>query len=205
MFPRALSEGPFSLVSNSSSSSGSGACDALSICVALADDGSLSRVVSIGPSRVRVTHRLSYDDVDADLGLGPGMCRYEDLQLLFDAARLRCACVRPSCLGLVVESALTGASVPIKPRALTRAATHLPAPPRLFVARTAHRREWRMSQHCIDIDNYEAKLEVPLAQLDATTPAVTCTKLSQVGGSALEWGARPWLAQTSRCPADPSS
>lgn len=42
------------------------------------------------------------------------------------------------------------------------------------------RRAWRVSQGCIDIDLPEAKLEVELDQLDAATPHITCTKLSQV-------------------------
>lgn len=42
-----------------------------------------------------------------------------------------------------------------------------------------------MSEGCIDIDLPEAKLEVPLADLDSPTPAITCTKVSQVG----EWTA----------------
>jgi hypothetical protein len=33
--------------------------------------------------------RLTYDEVDADLALGPGLCQFEDLQLVFEAARLR--------------------------------------------------------------------------------------------------------------------
>lgn len=94
MFPRCLSEGPFSLGDPSSSSSSSsrpnaGACDAFSICITLSDDGSLQEVVKLGPSRVRVSHHMLYDEVDADLGMGPGLCQHEDLQLLYEAARLR--------------------------------------------------------------------------------------------------------------------
>lgn len=103
MFPRCLAEGPFSLgadTSTSSSSSSSadrtaaaeaGCGDALSVCVTLSEDGSLGEVVKLGPSRVRVGHRLTYDVVDGDLGLGPGLCHFEDLQLLYEAARLRWA------------------------------------------------------------------------------------------------------------------
>jgi hypothetical protein len=98
MFPRCLSEGPFSLgdptttISSSSSSSGPNAeaCDAFSICITLSDNGSLQEVVKLGPSRVRVSHHMVYDEVDADLGMGPGLCQHEDLQLLYEAARLRC-------------------------------------------------------------------------------------------------------------------
>lgn len=108
MFPRCLAEGPFSLggdpspTSTTSSSAGSSSesssnadpaaagCPALSVCMTLAEDGSLGEVVQLGPSRVRVGHQLSYDVVDEDLGLGPGLCQYEDLQLLYEAARLRC-------------------------------------------------------------------------------------------------------------------
>jgi hypothetical protein len=43
-----------------------------------------------------------------------------------------------------------------------------------------YRRAWRVSQGCIDIDLPEAKLEVHMDQLDAATPNITCTKLSQV-------------------------
>ena len=95
MFPRCLAEGPFSLGAVSSGSSSSGPAsesvtsDALSICVTLGDDGSLGQLVKLCPSRVRVSHQLTYDEADADLGLGPGLCSHEDLQLMYGAARLR--------------------------------------------------------------------------------------------------------------------
>jgi exoribonuclease-2 len=103
MFPRCLAEGPFSLGADASSSSSSNnstgssgdstssssVCDALSVCVTLTADGALGELVQLCPSRMRVTHRLTYDQVDADLGLGPGLCLYEDLQHAFEAARLR--------------------------------------------------------------------------------------------------------------------
>jgi hypothetical protein len=100
MFPRCLAEGPFSLgadvgSSSNSSSSFAGAqtavSDALSVCLTLSDDGSLGHVVKLCPSRVRVDHQLTYDVVDADLGLGPGLCQYDDLQLIYEAARMRWA------------------------------------------------------------------------------------------------------------------
>jgi hypothetical protein len=43
------------------------------------------------------------------------------------------------------------------------------------------RRAWRVSRGCIDIDLPEAQLKVEQDQLDALRPAVSCTKLSQVG------------------------
>lgn len=95
MFPRCLAEGPFSLGADASSSSNSAAgaesavSDALSVCITLSDDGSLGKIVKLCLSRVRVSHQLTYDVVDADLGLGPGLCQYEDLQLIYEAARLR--------------------------------------------------------------------------------------------------------------------
>lgn len=93
MFPRCLAEGPFSLGSESNSSSSADAdlavCNALSVCVTLSDDGSLGELVKLCPGRVRVTHQLTYDVVDADLGLGPGLCQFEDLQRIYEAARLR--------------------------------------------------------------------------------------------------------------------
>jgi exoribonuclease-2 len=96
MFPRCLAEGAFSLGADASSSSSSSAAgaesavsDALSVCITLSDDGSLGDIVKLCPSRVRVSHQLTYDVVDADLGLGPGLCQYEDLQLIYEAARLR--------------------------------------------------------------------------------------------------------------------
>uniref|UniRef100_A0A383WAQ3 RNB domain-containing protein n=1 Tax=Tetradesmus obliquus TaxID=3088 RepID=A0A383WAQ3_TETOB len=93
MFPRSLAEGPFSLGSSSSSEDGQQQqqqeCCAFSVCASLNDDGSLGQLVSLGPSTIRVQHRLTYDEVDADLGLGPGMCQHEQLQALYEAARLR--------------------------------------------------------------------------------------------------------------------
>jgi hypothetical protein len=47
-----------------------------------------------------------------------------------------------------------------------------------------------MSEGCIDIDLPEAKLEVPLEDLDSPTPAITCTKVSQVG--------HRWTAHSTR-------
>jgi hypothetical protein len=46
------------------------------------------------------------------------------------------------------------------------------------------RRAWRVSRGCIDIDLPEAQLKVEQDQLDALRPAVSCTKLSQVGRGA---------------------
>lgn len=93
MFPRVLAEGPFSLGSAGSSSVGDGdapgTCCAFSVCASLNPDGSLGHILRITPSTITVSHRLTYDAVDADLGLGPGMCQYEDLQLIYEAARLR--------------------------------------------------------------------------------------------------------------------
>lgn len=100
MFPRCLAEESFSLGAHSSSTTGSGsssseagsvgdASNAMSVCMTLNEDGSLGEVVRIGPSRVRVCHQLTYDVVDADLGMGPGLCQFEDLQLMYEAARLR--------------------------------------------------------------------------------------------------------------------
>lgn len=87
---------------------------------------------------------------DADLGMGPGLCRYEELQLIYQAARLR--------------------------------------------------RAWRVSRGCIDIDLPEAKLEVAQGQLDAAAPAVTCTKLSQVGWGMQRVAARGTCTQDlQRC------
>jgi exoribonuclease R len=71
MFPRSLAEGPFSLGSCSSHSSSSPdtqqpqqqECCAFSVCASLNDDGSLGELVSLGPSTIRVQHRLTYDEV----------------------------------------------------------------------------------------------------------------------------------------------
>eukprot|EP00879_Flechtneria_rotunda_P004803 GHRR01005075.1.p1 GENE.GHRR01005075.1~~GHRR01005075.1.p1 ORF type:complete len:775 (+),score=250.97 GHRR01005075.1:386-2710(+) len=93
MFPTSLAEGPFSLNSSSSSQGSSSdnlqPCCAFSVCVSLAEDGSLGELITITPSKIRDTYRLTYDEADLDLSLGPGMCRYEDLQLIYEAARLR--------------------------------------------------------------------------------------------------------------------
>lgn len=70
MFPRSLAEGPFSL----SSSSGSMPqeqqqdCCAFSVCASLNEDGSLAKLVKLGPSNIRVTHRLTYDEVRSRKG-----------------------------------------------------------------------------------------------------------------------------------------
>lgn len=90
MFPRSLAEGPFSLGSNANTpGQRPGTCCALSVCATLNSDGSLGQLVHITPSTISVSHRLTYDQVDADLGLGPGACHYEDLQVIYEAARLR--------------------------------------------------------------------------------------------------------------------
>jgi exoribonuclease-2 len=67
MFPRSLAEGPFSLGSCCSSSQDvqqqQQECCAFSMCASLNDDGSLGELVSLGPSTIRVQHRLTYDEV----------------------------------------------------------------------------------------------------------------------------------------------
>jgi exoribonuclease-2 len=71
MFPRSVAEGPFSLGSCSHSSSPEAQqqqqqeCCAFSVCASLNDDGSLGKLVSVGPSTIRVEHRLTYDEVSS--------------------------------------------------------------------------------------------------------------------------------------------
>jgi exoribonuclease-2 len=92
MFPRVLADGPFSLraASDAPASGGpaSGVCCALSICATLGPDGALDGY-EVTPSAVRVTHRLTYDEADADIALGPGGAAHPELQRLYEAARLR--------------------------------------------------------------------------------------------------------------------
>lgn len=109
MFPKCLAEGLFSLRAaaaaaeastlggdaSSSGSSGNGGdggecapkCCALSIGATLNEDGSLADF-EVTPSYVRVRHRLTYDEADDDIALGP-MARLPQLQQLYEAARLR--------------------------------------------------------------------------------------------------------------------
>lgn len=99
MFPKSLAEGLFSLrAGNSSSSNGKppagtastqgDVCCAISMCVTLADDGSLD-TWQVVPSLLRVSHRLTYEEADADIALGPGACQHQVLQQLYEAARAR--------------------------------------------------------------------------------------------------------------------
>jgi hypothetical protein len=67
MFPRSLAEGPFSLGSSSSKDGQQQPqqqeCCAFSVCASLNEDGSLGQLTSLGPSTIRVQHRLTYDEV----------------------------------------------------------------------------------------------------------------------------------------------
>lgn len=84
MFPHCLAEGAFSL----RAAGGGGACCALSFGATLDASGALSSC-DVAPSLVSVTHRLTYAEADADIALGPGGCAHGDLQVLYEAARVR--------------------------------------------------------------------------------------------------------------------
>jgi exoribonuclease R len=92
MFPAVLAEGAFSLraAEDGADAASAPACCALSVGATLAGDGSLSGY-EVVPSFVKVTNRLTYDEADADIALGPEGCAHEDLQSIYQAARLRCA------------------------------------------------------------------------------------------------------------------
>jgi exoribonuclease R len=92
MFPRSLAEGPFSLGSCSNGSSSSSdthkqqqECCAFSVCASLNDDGSLGELVSLGPSTIRVQHRLTYDEVSSCIWL-PWMSKQQALTTRFEHA-----------------------------------------------------------------------------------------------------------------------
>jgi len=93
MFPECLSEGAFSLRSSggeAGQSAGAEApiCCALSVSATLDADGALQHY-EFTPSYIQVTHRVTYDEADADLALGPEGCNHRELQQLYEIARLR--------------------------------------------------------------------------------------------------------------------
>jgi exoribonuclease-2 len=139
MFPGTLAEELFSLTNKQDQQHGApaaaaitsrsrGSCCAVSVGVQLDEDGGLASW-EVTPSVISIDGRLTYDDADEDLALGPGSCKYAELQLLYEAARTRKA--------------------------------------------------WRVSRGCIDIDLPEAKLEVPLQDLDSSEPRIKIQKISQ--------------------------
>jgi len=134
MFPATLAEELFSLTNKAdqqhgaATSSSSGSCCAISVGVQLDEEGGLASW-EVSPSVISIDGRLTYDDADEDLALGPDSCKHPELQLLYQAARARKA--------------------------------------------------WRVSHGCIDIDLPEAKLAVPLGDLDSTDPCIKIEKISQ--------------------------
>lgn len=92
MFPEALAEGAFSLgaadASKPTASGGAPLDCALSIGIELSEDGAIA-LYEVVPSLVRVTNRMTYDEADADIALGPGACSHPALQALYGLARLR--------------------------------------------------------------------------------------------------------------------
>lgn len=153
MFPRALAEGVFSLREGRE-------CDALSICAEVGDDGAIG-AVSVVPSRVRVTRKLSYDEADAILGrphhshdtVGGcvGDADYEPAETDGNASRRQVA-VDLSMLQAVSQA----------------------------------RRAMRLRQGAMDVMLPEARVEVPPSDLDAENPRVTIRRICQwvsVGGA----------------------
>ncbi|KAG2484219.1 hypothetical protein HYH03_016954 [Edaphochlamys debaryana] len=143
MFPRALAEGPFSLRAGE-------VCDALSVGVELLPDGSLQRP-TVAPSRVRVSHKLTYEAADAALAEAEA------------AEAWRAA-----------EGAAAGAEEPVGGLEAAVAADLLE------LRRAAlKRRAYRESRGCIEIPLPEAKIHVPYSHLDRARPGVTISRISQ--------------------------
>jgi exoribonuclease-2 len=182
MFPRALADGPFSLRAAPDGAPGGGApvCCALSVGATLAPDGRLDGY-EVTPSLVRVTHKLTYDEADADIALGPGAANPE-LQRLYEAARLRwgvvarCVCLFWGGEGQrLEEETCTEPDAPPRPGGSRIWLNH--ASPLSDDAR--RRKSWRAGRGAIDIDTPEARTEVPAGDLAAAAPAVKITRLSQ--------------------------
>ncbi|EFJ50853.1 hypothetical protein VOLCADRAFT_103637 [Volvox carteri f. nagariensis] len=148
MFPRQLAEGPFSLREGQ-------VCDAMSVCVRLNKDGSLERP-RVVPSRVRVNHKLTYDQADAVLAaLAAGD-------------------------GNGTEAAGTGAGA-VAVEDGSRGVLDVAAVADLLALREAAlaRRAYREACGCIEIPLPEAKINVPYSHLDRARPAVTISRISQ--------------------------
>lgn len=75
-------------LSNCSALGASQECCALSVSASLGPSGRLTDP-RVTPSRLRVTHRLTYDSADAAISSGEAACPLPDLLLLRDASALR--------------------------------------------------------------------------------------------------------------------
>ncbi|GLC44119.1 hypothetical protein PLESTM_001558100, partial [Pleodorina starrii] len=144
MFPRVLAEGPFSLREGQ-------VCDAMSVCVVLGRDGSLQRP-RVVPSRVRVSHKLTYDQADAVLAAAAAAATAS----AEGAAAAGAAAVE----GFSLNAAAAADLVALREAALARHA-------------------YRQARGCIEIPLPEAKIHVPYSHLDRARPAVTITRVSQ--------------------------
>ncbi|GIL47259.1 hypothetical protein Vafri_4119 [Volvox africanus] len=144
MFPRQLAEGPFSLREGQ-------VCDAMSVCVLLDKDGSLERP-RVVPSRVRVSHKLTYDQADAVLEAAASTA----------AAASEAGTKAPAAEGPSngLDAAAAADLVALRDAALSR-------------------RAYREARGCIEIPLPEAKIHVPYADLDRARPAVNITRISQ--------------------------
>ncbi len=181
--------------------------DALSVGVLLSPEGGLRGPATVAPSRVRVSHKLTYDDADALLeseppagaraGAGgpslPAEAR-ADLRDLLRAAQLRCGGLRAGMHPLTnlpltppqrPSHQLLNAQGRHTARTPHAADKPLPTPriPRLPptpAPPSPHRsKSHRESRGCIEIPLPEAKLSVPPEQLDAARPAVSLRRVSQ--------------------------
>ncbi|KXZ48125.1 hypothetical protein GPECTOR_30g221 [Gonium pectorale] len=144
MFPRCLAEGPFSL-------RGGEVCDAMSVGVVLGRDGSLSQPI-VTPSRVRVSHKLTYDQADGLLAAA-------------EAAEA----------GTAAEAAAEAGTAAAADGCDAAAVADLVELRRAAVARRAYRE----ARGCIEIPLPEAKIHVPYAHLDRGRPSVSIRRISQ--------------------------
>ncbi|GLI58810.1 hypothetical protein VaNZ11_000576 [Volvox africanus] len=144
MFPRQLAEGPFSLREGQ-------LCEAMSVCVLLNKDGSLERP-RVLPSRVRVSHKLTYDQADAVLAAASAAAEAAS------EAGTKAAAADGASNGL--DAAAAADLVALRDAALSR-------------------RAYREARGCIEIPLPEAQIHVPYAHLDRARPSVNITRISQ--------------------------
>ncbi|GIL70477.1 hypothetical protein Vretifemale_1219, partial [Volvox reticuliferus] len=143
MFPRRLAEGPFSLREGQ-------VCDAMSVCVSLGTDGSLARP-RVVPSRVRVSHKLTYDQADAVLAAAAAAGEASEADTVAPSA---------DCSSMGLDAAAVADLVALRDAALSR-------------------RAYREARGCIEIPLPEAKIHVPYSHLDRARPSVNITRISQ--------------------------
>mmetsp|Transcript_28093 Transcript_28093/g.75873 ORF Transcript_28093/g.75873 Transcript_28093/m.75873 type:complete len:959 (+) Transcript_28093:112-2988(+) len=157
MFPNSLAAGPFSLRDGE-------VCDALSVACAVDDDGSILDV-QVHPSRIAITHKLTYHEADALIASTDAQEQQQGQpDVSADQAAAAAAAVQDR-QGEVSSIGQNDLGVQLDMRVLGLA--------------TKARRAYRTAAGCIEIPLPEAQVSVPKEDMDNLYPRVNIRRLSQ--------------------------